>query len=250
MRHRAAVLTLGAFFFRWRSYLPLLVLPMIWFAIVGSQHPFASHVDDLIWEAISVTVALLGQAIRVWTVGLAAPGTSGRNTRQQKAAVLNTTGPYSVVRHPLYVGNMLIALGLAMFPHTWIAPPLMALAAAGYYACIAAGEDEYLRERFGARFTAWAAGVPAFVPNPLLYVRAERAFDPRAVLRREFYGVALILIAPFLLDLLEDFLEEGRLTLDPVWTPTAVLGAAVFVVLRTLKKRSHRQRVDPKGRAC
>ena len=242
MRHRAAVLTLGAFFFRWRSYLPLLVLPMIWFAIVGSQHPFASHVDDLIWEAISVTVALLGQAIRVWTVGLAAPGTSGRNTRQQKAAVLNTTGPYSVVRHPLYVGNMLIALGLAMFPHAWIAPPLMALAAAGYYACIAASEDEYLRERFGPRFTAWAARVPAFVPNPLLYVRAERAFDPRAVLRREFYGVALILIAPFLLDLLEDFLEEGRLTLDPVWTPTAVLGAVVFVVLRTLKKRGRRRR--------
>jgi len=245
-----AVLTLGAFFFRWRSYLPLLVLPMIWFAIVGSQHPFASHVDDLIWEAISVTVALLGQAIRVWTVGLAAPGTSGRNTRQQKAAALNTTGPYSVVRHPLYVGNMLIALGLAMFSHTWIAPPLMALMAAGYYACIAAREDEYLRERFGARFEAWASRVPAFVLNPLLYVRAERAFDTRAVLRREFYGVAVILIVPFLLDLLEDFLEDGQLTLDPVWTPTAVLGVVVFVVLRTLKKRSRRQRGDPKGPAC
>jgi protein-S-isoprenylcysteine O-methyltransferase Ste14 len=241
--HRAAVVTLGDFFFPWRSYLPLLVLPLIWFAIVGSQYPFASHVDDLIWEGISVAVALLGQAIRVWTVGLAAPGTSGRNTRQQKAAVLNTTGPYSVVRHPLYVGNMLIALGLAMFPHTWIAPPLMALMAAGYYACIAAREDEYLRERFGASFEGWASRVPAFVPNPVLYVRAEQAFDSRAVLRREFYGVAVILIVPFVLDLLEDFLEEGQLALDPVWTPTAVLGVIMFVVLRRLKKSGrHRSR--------
>ena len=75
-----------------------------------------------------------------------------------------TTGPYSGVRHPLYTGNLLCALGLAMFPHTWMAPPLMALIAAGYYACIAVREDEDLRGRFGARFETWASRVPAFVP--------------------------------------------------------------------------------------
>jgi hypothetical protein len=53
----------------------------------------------------------------------------------------------------------------------------------------------------------------------------------------------VILIVPFALDMLEDFLEDGQLTLDPVWTPTAVLGAVVFVVLRTLKKKGcHRPR--------
>jgi hypothetical protein len=106
-------------------------------------------------------------------------------------------------------------------------------------------DDEYLRERFGASFEGWASRVPAFVPNPVLYVRAEQAFDSRAVLRREFYGVAVILIVPFVLDLLEDFLEEGQLALDPVWTPTAVLGVIMFVVLRRLKKSGCRRSRPP-----
>jgi len=79
--------------------------------------------------------------------------------------------------------------------------------------------------------------VPAFIPNPLLYVTADRSFDWRTVVRREFYGVALILTAPVVLDGIEDYLEHGVLTSDPVWTATALGGASIFVVLRTLKKR-------------
>ncbi len=237
LRHRAIVLALGDFFFRWRSYLPLILLPMVAFAIARFQHPFGSHAADLSWEGSSLVLALVGQALRVWTTGVAAPGTSGRNTRRQKAATLSITGPYSMVRHPLYLANTLIALGLAMFPHTWVAAPAVALAAAGYYGCIAMREETYLRARFGVRFERWAERVPGFIPNPGLYVSAARRFTPRAVLRREFYGVALILIAPLVLDVAEDFIAEGVLTFDPVWVSTALIGAGIFVVLRTIKKR-------------
>jgi protein-S-isoprenylcysteine O-methyltransferase Ste14 len=234
------VMTLGDFFFRWRSYLPLLLAPAICLAIAGFQHPFVSHAVDLSWESACLVVALTGQALRVWTVGVAARGTSGRNTRRQKAVTLNTSGPYSMVRHPLYLANSLIAVGLAMFPHTWVAPPIVALLAAGYYACIAAREDAYLRERFGTAFDAWAARVPACIPNPFLYVPAVRAFDVRTVARREFYGVAVILISPLVLDTLEDLLTDGALTLDLVWVATALGGATLFIVLRTRKKRAGR----------
>jgi protein-S-isoprenylcysteine O-methyltransferase Ste14 len=231
------VLTLGGFFFRWRSYLPLLLLPMVCVAIARFQHRWSSHGADLLWEAGCMGLALLGQALRVWTVGVAAPGTSGRNTRHQKAAALNTTGPYSVVRHPLYVANIAIGLALAVFSHTWVGPPFVGLAAAAYYYCIARREDAYLAERFGAAFHAWALRVPRCVPNVFLYVPADRPFDWRTVVRREFYGVCLILIAPMLLDAIEDAIEEGVVALDPVWTVTALVGTVLFVVLRALKKR-------------
>ena len=109
--------------------------------------------------------------------------------------------------------------------------------AAGYYFCMAKYEDAYLSERFGIVFQAWATRVPAFMPNPLLYVTADRSFDWRTVVRREFYGVALILVAPLVLDVVEDYLEHGVLMFDPVWTATTLAGASIFVVLRTLKKR-------------
>jgi protein-S-isoprenylcysteine O-methyltransferase Ste14 len=228
----------GDFFFRWRSYLPLLLLPLVLVAIFKSQYPFGSHATDLTWEGACMLVALVGFAIRVYTIGVAAPGTSGRNTRAQKATSLSTTGPYSVVRHPLYLGNSIIVVGLALFPHAWLTPPAVAVLAIGYYACIAQREEAYLRERFPEQFEAWARRVPAVWPTRFQYVPAAEPFDLRTVLRREFYALALLLIAPFFLDIVEDLHETGEFDLDPVWTVTALVGVVVFLVFRFLKKRT------------
>jgi len=234
---RAVVLGCGDFFFRWRSYLPLILAPLLAAAVVRSQLAFDSR-DDLVWEIGCVLLALAGVALRAWTVGVAAPGTSGRNTREQKAASLTTTGPYSLVRHPLYLANSIIALGLALFPHAWIAPPLVATLTAVYYACIAEREDQYLRERFGAAWAAWAARVPRVIPSFRGWVPAARPFRWRVALRREFYALGVVLVAPLLLDVGEDLHETGAFDLDPVWTATAVLGGALFAALRFLKKRT------------
>jgi protein-S-isoprenylcysteine O-methyltransferase Ste14 len=234
----AALLAWGDFLFRWRSYLPLALVPLVVAAVARFQHPIRTHLGDLAWEALCVLVALAGVAIRVVVVGFAAPGTSGRNTRHQKARALNTTGAYSVVRHPLYVGNTVIVLGLALFPHTWLAPPAVAVLALAYYACIGRREEAFLRERFGQAFETWAARVPAIVPSPARWIRPDRPFDWRLVLRREFYAAALVLVVPMLLDVVEDFHEEGVLRLDPVWTAAAALGAGLFVGLRSAKKRA------------
>ena len=235
---RALVSRLGDFFFRWRSYLPLLLLPFVAIAIARFQYPFGSRGADLTWEVLCVLLALGGFAVRVYTVAFAAPGTSGRNTRKQKAASLNTTGPYSVVRHPLYLANSIIALGLSLFTHAWIVPPLVVILAVGYYACIAQREEQYLRKQFGAAFDAWAARVPAIIPALSRYVPADQPFEWRVVLRREFYALALILVMPLVLDVAEDLHETGVFDLDPVWTVAAAVGGGLFVVLRFLKKRT------------
>ena len=235
---RERVLALGDFFFRWRSYLPLVLLPVLVVAIARFRHPFQSRDAELAWEAGSLLVALVGLAGRVWTVGVTPRGTSGRNTRQQKAAVLNTTGPYSIIRHPLYVANGLIALGFALFTHTWLAPPVVAVAALAYYACIIQREEAFLRERFGPAFDAWAARTPAMLPRSWHYVPSERAFDGRKALRGEFYAFALVLTMPLVLDIIEDVLTESHVTPDGIWVVTAVLGMVTFVAVRFLKKHS------------
>src|SRR5512141_2411171 len=91
------VLSVGDTLFRWRSYLPLGLLPLVGLAMVRATFPFGTDTADHVWEVCCVSLSLAGMALRIWTVGVAAHGTSGRNTREQKAETLNTTGPYSLI---------------------------------------------------------------------------------------------------------------------------------------------------------
>ena len=181
MQHEDIRSRSGDFLFRWRGHLPFLLVPVMIAAIALSHRPVQPRAVDLGWEVACVLLALAGWSIRVYTVGTAAPGTSGRNTRRQKANFLNVTGPYSVVRHPLYLANSLIALAFSLFTHTWILPVLMAVAAPLFYGSIARREEEYLRSRFGEAFEAWAARVPPIVPRLGGFVRSDRPFDWTAV---------------------------------------------------------------------
>jgi protein-S-isoprenylcysteine O-methyltransferase Ste14 len=226
----------GDVFFRWRSYLPLLLLPLFLAAFMSSTYPGRSGSFGRAWELACFAVSLLGLAIRVVTVGTAPRRTSGRNTREQKAEVLNTSGPYSIVRHPLYLGNYLIALGLALFSRTWFLPVIVSLATLLYYERIAAREEQFLEERFGEDFRRWAARVPALIPRFSLYRPAALAFNPRRAFIREFYAFAEITTAFFVADMLEDYIVTGRLAFDPVWTSLLVVGGVVFTVMWTLKK--------------
>ena len=104
----------GPFFFRWRGYLFLFLVPIILLSFIGFTFPFGSQTLALFWEIGCFLISLLGLSVRVLTVGSVPRGTSGRSTRKRQADVLNTTGMYSIFRHPLYLGNYLMALGLSL----------------------------------------------------------------------------------------------------------------------------------------
>lgn len=232
----------GDVLFRWRSYLPLVLLPLFAAGFIGAHYPHDSHTEGLTWEIGCWLVAMAGVALRIWTVGTAPAGTSGRNTRAQKAAVLNTTGPYSVLRHPLYAANYLIALGLACFPRAWAVPIIVSLAALLYYERIAAREEEYLEQKFGDAFRRWASITPALVPVLDRYRRPALPFRWRRALGREFHAIGLVSSAFFLLDVAEDLVVTGRLVIDPVWTTIGLAGLGTFVLGWTAKKLAWRRR--------
>lgn len=99
----------GNFLFRYRSYFPLLLLPLaFWvYSYMISRNPeLFSATGITMLEIISISTCLLGLIIRICTVGFTPANTSGRNTAEgQVADTVNTTGIYSIVRHPLYLGN-------------------------------------------------------------------------------------------------------------------------------------------------
>lgn len=217
--------------------MPLLLLPLFVASFIGFRYPYDSHSFDLAWEVGCFLLSMTGFAVRMFTVGTAPRGTSGRNTRAQKAEVLNTTGPYSIVRHPLYAGNYLITLGLSFFSRTWFLPIIVSLAGLLYYERIAAREEEFLERKFGAEFRSWAARVPALIPSVRHYVRPALPFSWRRAIWREFYGWFAVATGFFVLDVIQDFWLIGHINFDPLWTSVFILSTLHFVIMRAVKKR-------------
>ena len=100
----------GNWLFRWRSYLPLLMVGIALIDIRHLTYLSNNYERNLNWEAFCLIVSLGGLIIRAVVVGYVPEGTSGRNTQGQEAVSLNTAGMYSILRHPLYFGNFLFGL--------------------------------------------------------------------------------------------------------------------------------------------
>ena len=228
----------GSWMFRHRSHLPLLALPIIIGSLMSHTYIGQSYALTELWQAGCLLVSLLGLAVRILTVGHTPSKTSGRNTSIQVAETLNTTGMYSLVRHPLYFGNYLMVLGFAMFFHTWWMVLLTTTLYALYYERIMFAEEAFLRERFGETFEQWAAVTPAILPRFGRWRSPALPFSWRTVLRREYTGFFLIIAAFFLLDTAGDSLLVGRAHVDFHWAALLLLGGMIYLTLRTLKKRT------------
>ena len=204
----------------------------------------ASHVLNEAWQLFCLAIAFLGLAVRVITVGRAPIGTSGRNTREQVANTLTTTGIYSVVRHPLYLGNYLIFVGIALWPHVWWLAGLTTCIYALYYERIMLAEEAFLRERFGETFEAWAERTPAFVPKLHGWKPSTVSFCWRTVLQREYNALILIAGIFFVFDLIGDSFAEGHLRIGYGWFGFFLGIFLIFATLRTLKKRTKLLQVE------
>jgi protein-S-isoprenylcysteine O-methyltransferase Ste14 len=228
----------GAWLFRYRSLLPLLALPLVGAALSSFAYLGNNHELDEIWNVICLLISLMGLVVRVVTIGYVPRGTSGRNTRKQDARKLNTSGMYSVVRHPLYLGNYVIVLGVSMYFHTSYLVLLATCLYALYYERIMFAEEAFLRQRFGEEFERWAACTPSILPRLRGWRRAELPFSWRTVLRREYTGLFGILAVFCLLEITGDSLVEHHLKIDWPWVVLFGCGLLIYLTLRTLKKQT------------
>jgi protein-S-isoprenylcysteine O-methyltransferase Ste14 len=228
----------GAWLFRWRSFLPLLIVVLVPAAARDAASFEGGGAFDLedAWELACVALAAFGLAVRAWTVGHVPAGTSGRNTKAQRADALNTTGLYSVVRNPLYVGNFFIGLGVATFVRCWWLSLIYVLLFALFYERIIFTEEEYLRRKFGKAWEAWAAGTPAFFPRLRGYERAALPFSVRNVLAKEYHVFFNVILAFVVVEVVEGLVTEREFDLDFAWLVALACGAALWVTVRVLKK--------------
>jgi protein-S-isoprenylcysteine O-methyltransferase Ste14 len=228
----------GSFLFRWRSYLPLLGSPLVLLAMVSFHYPFGSHSYDTLWELFCFGVSLSGLAIRALTIGFVPPGTSGRNTKCQKTTRLNTTGAYSLVRHPLYLSNFVIVMGGSLFVRSFWLCLVVALGFVLYYERIIYAEESFLLDKFGSEFSEWARRTPLIVPSFKSYTPPDRPFDWRMALRREYSGFFGIVATFTFLEMLGDYIVRGVPVVDPLWIIIFAAGLVTYLTLMFLKKKT------------
>lgn len=235
----------GNWLFRRRSYLPLLILPILFIALNESEFlKRVLKVSDHFWEIFCLLLSFVGLAIRCLTIGYIPKGTSGRNTKKQIAEALNTTGMYSIVRHPLYLGNFIIFWGVILFIQVWWFVLIAVLAFFIYYERIIFAEEGFLRVKYGALFLEWAEKTPAFLPKFKSWRKPALPFSFKNVLKREYTAFFVITISFPVLDSLEGLFVEGKFKVDFGWGLLFIIGLITYLVLRTLKKRSKLLDVD------
>lgn len=227
----------GDWLFRWRGYIPLLMIPVIFFGFrQASYYGDAPGIYDELWRALCFIVALSGLAIRVMVVGHAPSGTSGRITKHQKASRLNTTGMYSLCRNPLYVGNFFMHFGVLLFLNSFFVLAVFTLYFWLYYERIILREEDFLAKKFGDEYRAWSEHTPVFIPRFSGWERPDLPFSWRTVLRREYTGLFTVILALTAMEITGGLLATGEVSVGAEWRVVFAFGLAVYLILRSLKK--------------
>ncbi|MBP1645821.1 MAG: lipid phosphate methyltransferase [Bacteroidetes bacterium] len=231
----------GNWLFKYRSYLPLFIL-VIGLAlyilkefnlnfILGQETTY-----EYIYNFICLGIGLFGLYIRFHVVGYAAENTSGKNTAEQKADTVNSTGFYSIVRHPLYLGNFLMWLSAAMLiANIWFIL-VFCLVYWVYYERIMYAEEAYLREKFGDSYLNWANTVPTFFPRCKNYRKPSLPFNWMKAIKSEKNSFAALTLIFCLFDIIGQIITQ-RYNFNYVFIGLSIFSLLMYVVIKILKVR-------------
>jgi protein-S-isoprenylcysteine O-methyltransferase Ste14 len=227
----------GNWLFKKRSFFPVIVMSLLVAeGLFDTSYLMGSPYIDRLWGLGCFGIALAGLGMRIYTVGYVPHGTSGRTTSEPKARALNTTGIYSIVRHPLYLSNFVIWAGIALFPCKIFPAVCCVLGFLLFHERIIIAEEAFLAEKFGDEFTEWAKKTPALIPKTGLWVKPALRFSWQAVFKREYPGVLTVTLSFALMDMAINWRREGTPLPDRVWLSILGAGLIVFVTGWILRK--------------
>ena len=234
----------GQWLFRWRSFVPLALIVLVIPAFWHFDFPDHSRSRQNVWEVVCFLVSFAGLVVRASVVGRAPSGTSGRTTKRGPMAPrLMTTGFYSILRHPLYLGNLLMWIGVAMVPRSAWLLVTVCLAFWLYYERIMLAEEALLRREFGDEFERWAAETPAFMPRLASWKHPETMFSWRNMVRREYSSWLALSVSFCVMDLAASYVATGTVSVLAFGPIALVVSLAVFLVVLVLDKKTTLLRV-------
>jgi protein-S-isoprenylcysteine O-methyltransferase Ste14 len=232
----------GTWLFKYRGILPLIIFVIGAALFLKNESSpenwiLKKELEHILYELSCLIVSFIGFFIRVYTVGYSRPNTSGRNTEHQVADVLNTTGIYSMVRNPLYVGNFFMWLGIAMLTGNFWFIIAFILFYFLYYERIIFTEEEFLKNKFGETYLNWAKETPVIVPKFSSFVKTGYNFNWRKVLRQEKNGFAALMIIFCLFDIAGELIKN-QTNMNVTLQGFGIFSILIYFILKFLKYKT------------
>lgn len=131
----------------------LVSLPIVF--VLFFPQPWSA--DGYLLFGFGLGLVTLGFCLRLWAQ-------QHLHYRIEAGMALTTTGPYQLIRNPLYVGNILIFVGtIATSGRAWLTLATL-LWSAAVYTAVVRFEEARLTRRYGEAYTAFQAAVPRWFP--------------------------------------------------------------------------------------
>jgi protein-S-isoprenylcysteine O-methyltransferase Ste14 len=131
----------------------LIVFILLTRVFLEKRVPFSIFDFHALWGSAGAFIVLLGVLLRSWSAGVL-----------HKSEILARQGPYAIIRHPLYMGSLLIGLGFCMITGDLVNIITILVLAIVLYIPKKIYEEKKLSEKFGTQWVAYTSEVPAFIP--------------------------------------------------------------------------------------
>ena len=232
----------GVWLFRYRGVLPVIILGVGALLFLQTElHPETFFLKktpyELYFEMACLAISVFGLFLRICVIGYVPKNTSGRTVKKKVADTLNTTGMYSLVRHPLYVGNYFMWLGPALLTGNFWFVVSFTLLYWVYYERIMFSEEQFLRGKFGTTYLEWAEKIPAFVPDFKNFVKPNLTFSWKKVVRKEINGLFLLFLVFFSFDYI-GILTKNESKSNPFLLFSLLFLSIAIVVIKIIKKKT------------
>lgn len=159
------MIQIGNFFFKYRNWIFILFYGALFIPSPPLFSPEQLGSCYYCWPmVIGLIITCLGQLIRGLTIGLAYIVRGGKDGKPY-AEGLVTSGIFNHCRNPLYVGNILMLLGVGILANSLLYVAVMIPVFLFIYQAIVLAEENYLRGKYGAAFDNYAKTVNRWWPK-------------------------------------------------------------------------------------
>jgi protein-S-isoprenylcysteine O-methyltransferase Ste14 len=149
------MVSIGNFFFKYRNFLFIFLYLALFIPSPLLFKPEVFGPGYYVWPIVlGLIITVTGQAIRGATIGLAYIIRGGKD-KKVYADELVTEGIFNHCRNPLYVGNILMLLGVGILSNSLIYVGILIPLFLFIYQAIVLAEENFLRNKFGEQFNVY-----------------------------------------------------------------------------------------------
>lgn len=234
------MIAIGNFFFKYRNFLFIFLYLALFIPSPQIFRESMLGADYYLYPLIiGLSVTVIGQLIRGVTIALAYIVRGGRD-KKVHADDLVTEGFFNHCRNPLYVGNILMLVGVGILINSLLFVVLFIPLFLFIYQAIVLAEENFLRGKFGPQFDAYCSRVSRWMINfkGIGKTIANMSFNGKRWLIKEYNTQVIWLLGIFVILLfyypqITNGNAELRNTLAMIG---AVILAVYYLAIRYLKK--------------